>query len=141
MTDVAILKHIAQQWIEAGWQNRDFAKLDELHAPDFIDHDPAGRASDRASFKQGIIDLYAAFPDFHTEIEALLVDESRQAVTIRWIAQGTHKGVFMNIAPTHKRIQFKGIEILHIQGQHITARWGEWDGIDLLEQLGALHLS
>ncbi|MCI0404726.1 MAG: ester cyclase [candidate division Zixibacteria bacterium] len=33
---------------------------------------------------------------------------------------------------------FKGIEIITIKNGKIIERWGEWDGIDLLEQLGAI---
>ena len=59
------LKAIARRWIEEGWQQGRADMVDELHAPHFVDHDSAGRTSDREGFKEGIIQLYAAFPDFY----------------------------------------------------------------------------
>jgi hypothetical protein len=33
---------------------------------------------------------------------------------------------------------FRGIEILEIAGDKVSQRWGEWDGMGILEQLEAL---
>lgn len=126
---------IANRWIETGWQQGDVDALDRLHAPDFVDRDPSDRLSDLASFKQGILDLYAAFPDFYAEIENLVVDETTQQVAIKWKATGTQRGEFMGFKPTGKNIQFSGIEIIRLEKGLIIERWGEWDGIDLLHQL------
>ena len=130
------LKAIARRWIEGGWQQGRADMVDELHAPHFVDHDSAGRTSDREGFKEGIIQLYAAFPDFHAVIEDLVVDAAAMKVVVRWVANGTHRGTFMGIPPTGKRIAFQGIEIIRLEGERIVERWGEWNGIDLLEQLG-----
>ncbi|MBN2206275.1 MAG: ester cyclase, partial [Candidatus Aminicenantes bacterium] len=35
-----------------------------------------------------------------------------------------------------RRIAFRGIEILRIEEGKVVDRWGEWDGLDLLVQLG-----
>lgn len=129
------LEGIARRWIEEGWQKGRAAMVDELHSPDFVDHDAAGRAPDREGFKQGITDLYEGFPDLFTEVEDLVVDPDRSSVAVRWTATGTHRGVFMGLPPTGNRVSFKGIEIIRIHGGRIVERWGEWDGIDLLQQL------
>jgi steroid delta-isomerase-like uncharacterized protein len=138
MTDTTSqeLEAIAQRWIEDGWQQGRAGIVDDLHAPDFIDHDPAGRTPDREGFKQGIVQLYAAFPDFYAVIEDLVVDAAKAKVAVRWVAKGTHQGTFMGIPPTGKRIAFRGIEIIRIEGERIVERWGEWNGMDLLHQLG-----
>ncbi len=53
-----------------------------------------------------------------------------------WTAIGTHTGPYLGAAPTGRRIVFKGIEIVRVRDGLITERWGEWDGLDLLAQLG-----
>ncbi len=131
------LQRIAARWMVEGWQKGNAAMVDELHALSFVDHDPAGRTPDREGFRQGIIELYAAFPDFHAAIDDLVIDPSAAKVTVRWHGSGTHRGEFMGIAPSGRIIHFKGIEILQIQAGLITARWGEWDGLDILAQLKA----
>jgi hypothetical protein len=55
---------IARRWIECGWQKGQSEVVDELHAPNFVDHNPAGRGCDNDGFKQGIVQLYAAFRIF-----------------------------------------------------------------------------
>jgi steroid delta-isomerase-like uncharacterized protein len=129
------LEEIAHRWIVEGWQQGRVDMVDELHSPDFVDHDAAGRAPGREGFKQGITDLYGGFPDLFTVIEDLVVDPDRGSVAIRWTANGTHQGTFMGLPPTGNRVSFKGIEIIRLYEGRIVERWGEWDGIDLLQQL------
>ncbi len=129
------LEQIAERWLAEGWQKGRAAVVDELHAPDFVDHDPAGRTPDLNGFKQGIVALYTAFPDFRAAIEDLAIDPAAQKITLRWRGTGTHRGVFLGHPPTGRMIRFKGIEILQIRSGRITARWGEWDGLDILDQL------
>ncbi|MBN2550278.1 MAG: ester cyclase [Anaerolineales bacterium] len=129
------LASLAHRWIEAGWQKGDPALLAALYAPDFIDHDPAGRTPDRAGSIAGVRDLYAAFPDFFAIIEDLIPDPASGLVAIRWSATGAHQGAFLGLPPTGRRIHFKGLEIIRIRAGQITERWGEWDALDLLEQL------
>ncbi len=129
------LKQIARRWIEEGWQRGNAGVVDELHSADFMDYGAAGRAPDREGFKQGIRGLYEAFPDFHAEIEDMIVDESTAKVAVRWKAKGTHRGVFMGIPPTGRSIRFAGIEIIHVVNGKIRERWGEWDGTSIVDQL------
>ena len=117
------------------WRQRDLDAFDALHAPHFVDHSPAGRGTGRDSYRQSIAELFAAFPDWEAVIDDLIVDEAAAKVAVRWSATGTHRGEFMGAAPTGKRVTFRGIEIVRIQGEQIVERWGEWDGIALLDQL------
>lgn len=134
------LKTVVRRWIQVGWQNGDQSIVDELHAPDFVDHDAAGRTPDNEGFKEGIASLYRAFPDLKAEVVDMVVDVESGLVCVRWTATGTHTGIYLGVEPTGNRITFKGIEIVRIREGFITERWGEWDGIDLLVQLGKVEL-
>ncbi|MDJ0762820.1 MAG: ester cyclase [Myxococcota bacterium] len=131
------LEKIAMKWIRMGWQEGDTTVVDLLHAPDFVDHDPAGRGSDGEAFRRGIAELYEGFPNFHAEITDMVVDEASSAVAIRWTATGTHRGTFMAFSPTDNEVCFKGIEIIKIKDGKIVERWGEWDGEAVQQQLRA----
>ena len=101
---------IARRWIECGWQKGQSGEVvDELHAPNFVDHNPAGRGSDNHGFKEGIVQLYAAFPDFDGRIEDILIDGVQSKATVRWTATGTHRGAFMGCDQTGRVIRFKCI--------------------------------
>jgi steroid delta-isomerase-like uncharacterized protein len=138
MTKPEELTRIVRQWIEQGWQHGDPSVVDQLHAPDFVDHDPGGRSPDNQGFKEGIVALYQAFPDLRARIEDLVVDVAAGTVAVRWSATGTHTHPYLGAPPTGRRTSFKGIEIVRIRDGRITERWGEWDGIDLLVQLGRI---
>jgi len=138
--DRAQLERIARRWIEEGWRHGNAGVVDELHAPEFVDHDSAGRPPDNEGFKLGIERLYAAFPDLKAEVTDLVVDVETGAVAVRWSAAGSHIGPYLGADPCGRTVRFKGIEIIRISGGLIVERWGEWDGIDLLEQLGQVHL-
>lgn len=133
------LRALVRTWIEDGWCRGDGGVVDRLHAPGFVDHDPGGRTPDNAGFKAGIARLYAAFPDLTATVEDLVVDGGAGTVAVRWTAAGTHRGAYLGAAPTGRTVRFKGIEILRVRDGRIAERWGEWDGIDLLEQLGRLR--
>jgi len=105
------------------WQRRNLDDFNELHAPQFVDGSPAGRASDRESYKQSIAELFAAFPDWQAVIDDLLVDEAARKVAVRWTATGTQRGKFMGVEPTGRRVTFQGIEIVRIEGGQIVERW------------------
>ncbi len=64
-----------------------------------------------------------------------MVDEAANKVAVRWTATGSHRESFMDVEPTGKRINFRGIEIVRIERGQIVERWGEWNGIELMEQL------
>ena len=130
------LKKTAVRWMDEVWQKRRVDAVDELHTPDFVDRSPAGRSPDNRGFKEGLIRLYRAFPDFYATTEDLVIDASEGKVALRWSAVGTHEREYMGAPPTGKSIIFRGIEILRIENDRIAERWGEWDGIDLAEQLG-----
>jgi steroid delta-isomerase-like uncharacterized protein len=126
---------IARRWIECGWQKGQSEVVDELHAPNFVDNNPAGRGSDNQGFKEGIVQLYAAFPDFYARIEDILIDAVQSKAAVRCTATGTHSGTFMGCAPTGRVIRFNCIEIIRIDNGRIAEHWGEWNPVELLEQL------
>lgn len=148
----AALVAIARHWVESGWSAGGSGPggriVDELHAPNFIDHDSGGRAPDNEGFREGIVRLLAAFPDLQATLRGTVVEPDvagaatgsgpSGTVTARWTAVGTHRGPYLGAEPTGRRVVFKGIEIIRVRDGLITERWGEWDGFELLAQLGRM---
>jgi steroid delta-isomerase-like uncharacterized protein len=131
------LAAIARQWVEVGWQRGDAEAVYAMYAPGFVDLGAAeGRAATREGNVEGIVALYRAFPDFYATVADVIVDAGAGKVVVRWSATGTHQGEFMGIAATGKRVEFRGIEALRVEGDVIVERAGEWDGTAILEQLG-----
>ncbi len=128
---------IARRWIVEGWQKGDVAAVLAMYAPNFVDlsHTP-GQIGTGEENVRGIADLYAAFPDFFATIEFLIVDETAGRVAVRWTARGTHRGTYFGIEATGRQVRFHGVETLKIENGLIVERTGEWDAIDILQQMG-----
>ena len=106
-----------------------FEVFEELFADDFLDHTPQpGRTPDKDGARQLYKILRAAFPDFHADIHWQLADGDR--VTTYKTYHGTHRGEFLGVAPTGRKIQF-------VRDGKITEHWGVANLFSLLQQLGA----
>lgn len=130
------LETVARAWMNEIWTKRDLSKFDQIHHPDFRDMSPAGRESDLLSYRQGIEEFYNFFPDFVAYVEDMVIDTVKGKVAIRWSANATHLGTFLGLEPSQRNIFFQGIEIISINEDGlIFERWGEWDGLSILEQI------
>ena len=127
MSTRANLERIAKEWITLWCTPVDWELFDHIHANEFVDCSSAGRPPTKEGFAQGLAELVRAFPDLHTTVEGLVIDESKSQVAVRWIAQGTNQTKFLGIGPTHHLTTITGIEIIEIQDSQIVRRWGEWD--------------
>lgn len=130
------LQAITERWIETGWRRGDADGLRAMYSDDFVDFSsPFAERGTRDDNVRGLRDLYAAFPDFYTEIDDLVIDTDAGKVAVRWTASGTHLGDFFGIAPTGRTVVFHGIETLRIAAGLIVERAGEWDSIEILHQI------
>jgi steroid delta-isomerase-like uncharacterized protein len=133
------LKAAVQEFYERGWNRGDLSVIDELFSPEYQDHDATAQTgtSGLDGARQFIETFRAAIPDLHVEIEDQYAEGS--TVTTRWTATGTHAGTLMGIPATHRHVELSGISIDRFDEQGRFAEgWGNWDGIALLRQIGAL---
>lgn len=130
-------KTIAERFNEDVWGRGDEAALEELLAPDFVDHDALpGQPPGREGHKQILAMFRSAFPDLQVATEDIVAEGDK--VVSRWTARGTHQGELMGIAPTGKEVTIKGIDVLRIAEGRIVERWAEDNGLELMQQLGAI---
>ena len=85
---------------------------------------------------RGIQELYRAFPDFFVTIDFLIADVETGRVAIRWTARGTHRDRYFGVEATGNHVVFHGIETLKVANGLIVERTGDWDAIEILQQLG-----
>jgi steroid delta-isomerase-like uncharacterized protein len=111
--------------------------LDEVFARNVVDHDPApGQARGPEGFKQFFSGLRRSFPDLHLAAEH--VDTTDDDIALAYTITGTHKGDFLGVAPTGKRISVRGMQIARFEGGKIAERWGSSDELGILKQLGVM---
>ena len=130
-------KALARRFIEEVWNKRNMAAIDDLMAPNHVDHPEQPPFDlDREASKQYTMGYLAAFPDMHFTIEDV-VAEGDMVVT-RWTGRGTHQGTMPGIAPTGKSVTVTGISISRIAGGQAVESWTTWDQLGFLQQLGVL---
>jgi steroid delta-isomerase-like uncharacterized protein len=113
-----------------------FAVFEQLFADDFLDHTPQpGRTPDKDGARQLYKILRAAFPDFHADIHWQLADGDR--VTTYKTYHGTHRGEFLGVAPTGRKIQFETVDVMRVRNGQISEHWGVANLFSLMQQLGA----
>ena len=61
------------------------------------------------------------FPDWHNQIEELLVAGDRVVARMTW--SGTHTGPFEGIEPTGARVEYVGAGFFSVSGGSIEEAW------------------
>ena len=79
---------------------------------------------------------YAAFPDWHEEIE-LMIGEGDMVAYIT-TGTATHSGPLGDVPPTGKTIQVTNFVVQRIEGGKIAETWIGWDNLAVMGQLGLL---
>ena len=111
---------------------------DEVCTPNFINHDPGFPVphADLKTIKEMVGGLQAAFPDL-TSSEKDLISEGDKIVVRREFI-GTHRGEFMGVAASGKKVTFSGIFIDRLTGGKIEEQWVVFDVMSLMRQIGGV---
>lgn len=131
----------AQAWqsVERTWNKGQLDMLGEDYAPDFIRHNPPnGDLVGIEAFKQYIIALRTAFPDFTLRMDEMIVEGTTQAG--RWSFQGTNTGPLpdADMPPTGRHVEMTGLFFLHTRDGKIVEEWSYGDMMGLFQQLGLI---
>ena len=115
----------------------DLDELDELAHPDFVDHNPdPGQVPGIAGVKEAFRATRAAFPDLKAVPKAMYVDGDTVISRVR--ITGTHKGDFIGIPATGSSIDVEVIDIVRIVDGKAKERWGIFDAMTMMQQLGQM---
>ncbi len=127
-------REVARRFTEEVWRGQ-LDALDALLDGEFTDHDPQPeQRPGPEGYKQMATDFFRAFPDLRASNQDVIAEGDK--LVVRWNAEATHTGELMGIAPTGKQVRLRGIEILRIRDDRIVERWGEFDAMGMMEQLG-----
>ena len=119
------------------WNEGNLALVDEIIAPDYVEHTanmPEDDIVGSDAFKERVANLRTYFPDFHVNVEELIVKDDR--IVWRWICSGTNTGTLTDIPPTGKKMQFEGVGILRVIDGKIVERVMYYNEAARLVQLG-----
>ena len=109
----------------------------ELFSPDFVSYGGAGFADlhGAAAFKDLYLQFLDGLPDLRFDPTFMVAEND--LVFVRGTLQGTHRGDFMGVAPTGRRLIWTGTAVFQFGPDGLCrARYQEWDGMSVLQQLG-----
>lgn len=128
-------KASARRFMEEVINGGNVALVDELTAPDFVDHSiPPGAPSGNEGFKAWVTSFRAAFPDLHYTIEDEVADGDKVVQRVK--ARGTMEGDFMGMPAAHKTAEWEEVHITRFVDGRAAEHWGVVDQLAMLTQLG-----
>ncbi len=128
-------KALYRRFIDEVIGRKNLGAIDELLAPDFVDHNPMpGLLPNREGMKQAMSMFLSAFPDMQSDISFFVAEGD--LVVGHHTTTGTHQGEFMGIPATGKKVSFDEIHTVRIVNGKAVEHWGLADDAAMMQQLG-----
>lgn len=127
-----------REFIEEVINKRNLAKFDEYLTPDFVEHEVVEPfPPTRDGVRQLFTGMLSAFPDLKVTINDAIAEGDKVVLRQTW--SGTHKGEFMGIPATGKRVEFSVIDIVRMKNGIATEHWGVSDSLKMMQQMGVVE--
>ena len=120
--------------IDEGWNQGNLEAIDELFAPDFVEHQP-GIAPGREGVKGSIRALRAAFPDLHLAVEDAAAAGDRCLAAPPW-HRHARRPVHGRCPATGRRIDITVIDVVRVADGRLVEHWGVADRLSVAQQIG-----
>jgi steroid delta-isomerase-like uncharacterized protein len=128
----AIVRRVFEEIVNKG----NMSAADELLAADYVNHDMPAPVPGVEGFKLIIGMFRTAFPDITVTLDDALAEGDR--VVTRGVFTGTHKGEFMGIPATGKKVAVKYLDIWRLENGKCKENWVQMDMLGLMQQLGVV---
>lgn len=130
---------LIRRYFEEVWNKGDVDLLDELLAPDYINHNPGAPDAKLgpAGLKPIVLAIRQAFPDLNYTIKNVVATEAQ--VAVHTVMKGTHLGDFFGMAPASRVIHVEQMQIERVVNGRIAEHWRVTDELSLLKQLGQIE--
>jgi len=131
-------KSIVRLLYDEVWNKRRLELVDEIISPSHALHDPnlTGSAVGPEAYKRLVSRWVAGVSDLRFTLEDMVGENEKLAVA--WTISGTHKGEFMGVPPTNKKVSVDGITIHHFVNAKIMDSYASWDAWGMMQQLGVV---
>ena len=132
-------KQIVQRFVEECWNQGNLNKVSELLADQVRFHDPVFPNMNPGiqNIKTYIETIRKAFPDLKITVDDTIAE--RNEVVVHWTARGTHKGPFLGMQPTNRKVTIDGTYIHRLEGSKISEAYANWNLATMMLQLGVIE--
>jgi predicted ester cyclase len=129
-------KKVLRRLFDEVINGRNFAVIDELFAPDYVNHGPfPANTPDLAGLKRFFAANPQAFPDMRVELQDVVAEGD--LVAYRAIVRGTHRGEFAGLKPTGRAVEVTEINISKFRDGRMVEHWALLDEPAMIRQLTA----
>lgn len=127
-----------QQFYDEVINAHNVAMIDSFCTADFVDHNPdqgfSGKGID--DLKSQFTQMFAAFPDAKVDVDFLIA--KGDTVVSHVTMSATNSGPMGPMPATNKSFKISGIDIVVIKDGKATERWGQFDAMSMMSQLGMM---
>ena len=117
----------------------DAAIMSADHAEDGVVESPStGTHHGRSEIAQSYALWVDAFPDIELALEDVIAEGNQAVLVLR--LSGTHRGPFLGLPATGKRIEFRAVFLQRLDGKQIAHERRIYDFSGLLIKLGVLKV-
>jgi steroid delta-isomerase-like uncharacterized protein len=131
----ALMRRFIKEWNKG--KTATMTMIDEICAPSLVYHSGSGEdVHGLKTYKQFMGGFYDAFPDTHITLDDIVAEGDK--VVTRYLLAGTHKGKYMGIPATNKKVTISVIEIDRFARGKIIDEWVKYDTLGFMQQLGVI---
>jgi steroid delta-isomerase-like uncharacterized protein len=118
------------------WNERRLEYIEQVIAETHALGDPtvSGRGVGPSAFRKQVERFLTGLPDLKFTVDETISEGNKMVVY--WTITGTHRGEFLGVPATNKRVSFSGITINLIGSGKILESTVIWDGLGLMKQFG-----
>jgi predicted ester cyclase len=131
-------KSIARRYPEEVYNQKKIDVLDAIMDKNIINHWWEPEVNGLQTIKEYISKNLVAFPDVKFIVEDQIAEGEKVVTRVSFTA--THKGEFMGISPTDKKVKVTGVIIFKITKGKIVETWAEMDSLSWMRQLGVISM-
>lgn len=135
-------KQLMKSFVEELWNERRLDVADALFAENCVTHQLHSGASVDAvprgpqAIKEHVKGWLVSFPDLRFSVEQMLGEGDRVAMHL--VMEGTHKGAWMGIPASGKKIQIRMFTVHRFVEEKIVEDWVLVESLGFFQQLGVL---
>jgi steroid delta-isomerase-like uncharacterized protein len=131
--NIAVLERFIEEVINQGHLDA----ADEIVEENFVELDPLpGQRQGRDGLKEVIGMMRAAFPDIHWVADETIAAGEKVVTRFTWT--GTHRGAFLGIPATGRKVAVKGVVIDRLSGGKMADSRILMDTLGMMQQLGVV---
>jgi steroid delta-isomerase-like uncharacterized protein len=133
-------KAIVRRLYEEVWNKRKLEVIIEIISPSHALQGPNffGSSIGPEAYKRQVLLFLAGYPDLHWAIEDTIAEKDK--VVACWTMSGTHKGDYMGVPATNKKVSVDGMTVHQLANGKIMDSYANWDALGMMQQLGVVAL-